>query len=529
MSETAKTRIVEAYRSLLVKLGRHPTRSDMLGAKVSRDQIRSHFGSLEQLRAHVKSAHPDSCSGVIDSDIFTEKHHRLLLKDVERYRRFVITTAVVGCRAHRGFLATIQTYCRKNKARLLVIPSADPASVAGWDMDGLLGAENIVFGDVALNNNLFVSAIKLSAKQIDPVTGLSRIGQRDGSFIFASPKQRMRCVPIANHKMPHVLMTTGAITEPNYQTDRFMSDRTGYIAQHDHILGAVVVEIESEEIFHYRQIQADGQGGFVDLGSYYLGSGQRQMRPSALVLGDLHAGESDQTALKAFRELSRRVRPERIVVHDGFSGKSISHWDRNRTLTRARQAETSEHLLADELAQFARQLDDLCGWTDGEIVVVKSNHDEFLDRWIEDGVFVHDPVNYRVALQIANAAMENNDPLQWAVEKIGRLGRTDRIRWLKRDDDFTLAGIQLGAHGDRGPSGSRGTARNLEASYGACVVGHIHTPEILRGCYVVGTCSRLRLPYTVGPSSWMHTSCLVYPNGARQLVNSIEGSWCLKK
>ena len=98
---------------------------------------------------------------------------------------------------------------------------------------------------------------------------------------------------------------------------------------------------------------------------------------------------------------------------------------------------------------------------------------------------------------------------------------------MKIDEDYKVAGIQLGVHGHLGANGSRGSLANMEKSYNKSVTGHSHSPAILRDAWVVGTSSRLRLDYNQGPSSWLNTFCLVYPNGQRQLINIIEGKYKL--
>ena len=90
-----------------------------------------------------------------------------------------------------------------------------------------------------------------------------------------------------------------------------------------------------------------------------------------------------------------------------------------------------------------------------------------------------------------------------------------------------MANVELGAHGDKGANGARGSLHAMENAYGNSVSGHSHSPEILRGAWQVGTCSYLKLEYNQGPSSWLHSSCLLYPNGARQLINVIGGQWRL--
>jgi hypothetical protein len=59
------------------------------------------------------------------------------------------------------------------------------------------------------------------------------------------------------------------------------------------------------------------------------------------------------------------------------------------------------------------------------------------------------------------------------------------------------------------------------------IIGHSHTPAIEEGCYQVGTSTKLSRGYTHGPSSWLNTHCLIYPNGKRTLINVIDGKWRL--
>ena len=97
---------------------------------------------------------------------------------------------------------------------------------------------------------------------------------------------------------------------------------------------------------------------------------------------------------------------------------------------------------------------------------------------------------------------------------------------MKLDESYKIGGVELGMHGHLGSNGSRGgSPANMEMSYGKVVYGHRHTAEILRDAYCVGTSTHLTLGYNKGSSSWTHTHCLVYPNGQRQLINFINGSF----
>jgi hypothetical protein len=307
-----------------------------------------------------------------------------------------------------------------------------------------------------------------------------------------------------------------------------MSGRTAYIANHDHVMGAIVVEVVNDKKYHFRQIQADAKGGFVDLAEYYCGNTVVPMYAEAISMGDWHSGETDPTAIRAMKELIDVVKPKTLFVHDGFNGLSINHHERNRQIRRAILAKQGLLNLETELQKFSKDLDMMSNWgTVEKVVIVKSNHDIFLDRWLESGEYVDDPHNYEMGVELARAMVKGNNPLRYAVEMLG-LKAKEKIQWLEMDEDYFIARIQMGAHGHKGPKGARGNIRGMEKSYGQCVTGHAHGPEILRGAYQNGTMSKLKLSYNEGASDWVHGSTVVYSNGMRQLINFFEGEWRLK-
>lgn len=527
-----KSRILKVYLRLAKRQGMHPTRTDMKREGISRDKIRHHFGSLEMLRAEAKRQHPEEFAGVIDDELFSKTRKAALKADLKKYKRFVVTTAVCGAPLHDGFYQSLRTFCEKNDAKLLVLFSSDPGSRAN-DTNSiipqeLLDNEHLVTDDLALNSNIFISNIKLSAKHIDPITGLGRIGQREGTFIYASPKQRMKPIPTSNEKPPHVLMTTGAITKPAYTSRTYWNKRTAYIARHDHVIGAIIVEIVDNKYYHFRQIQAEKSGSFVDLGTYYQGDKVAKLPPEGFVIGDSHVTETDPTAEQAWEQIHDYTGNRDVFLHDMFSGVSINHHERKKKITRAILANKSKLNLEQELRAVAEYLNK---WTRKarKVVVVESNHHEFLsEHYLQDGLYQDDPQNYLLGSKLATAMIEGHNPLRYALEKIIGLENPKKVVWLTRDQDYKIAGIELGAHGDKGANGSKGSLRAMENAYTNSVSGHSHTPEILRGAWQVGTSSYLKLSYNKGPSSWMHASCLVYKNGSRQMIISINGNWHLR-
>lgn len=525
--------IVKHYANLSKKLKRVIRLEDLKELGITKDMVTHHFGSLSNLEKEARSAWPKSFFDIPVENLYSQKAIGQLRADVESYKRFVVTTAVSGCDINDRFYKSIQNYCATNNAKLLILIADDPAhnrSSEWGTVSSKLQNEVLVLEDTRLNTNVFLSTIKLSAKQIDPTTGLGRIGQRNGTFIYASPKQRLKAIPVANSSLPHFMMTTGAITVSNYSSEMYMSQRTAYIANNDHIIGAVIIEIEDDKIYHFRQIQADDKGNFYDLGLKYTPTSVSSVQPEGFILGDWHSGLTDPEAKKAWFDISNLTKPKRIFLHDAFDGTSINHHENNYKLLKAQRAEKNQLSLDKELEILASDIKDICNLTD-EVVVVKSNHDEFLSRYLQEGRYVNDPQNHRISLILALKMLDGADPLKYAINSLFLKDDSSiikKINWLSADDDYSIEGIQCAAHGHLGANGAKGNLISMESAYGNSVSGHSHTPEILRGAWQVGTSSFLKLVYNKGTSSWLHSSCLIYPGGARQLINCINGKWRLE-
>jgi hypothetical protein len=526
---TKKAAIVRDYAELAAELNRVPKMEELVARGHTRDSVKHHFFSLSKLDDAAREQHPEKFFDVDIDTLLSPESTTRLRTTIASYRRFVITTAVAGCTIHDGFYDSLKTFCASNDAALLILVASDPAISRGTygTIDKKLMSECIVVEDVRLNSNFFISTIRLSAKQVNPTTGLSDIGQREGSFVFASPKQSMMLESTSNEKLPHVMMTTGAVTVPNYLTDTYMSERTAYIADKHHVMGAVVVAVHDEETYGYTQIQMlNESGSFVHMGMRYHPGGKTTVdAPEALVCGDWHSGHTDPMVRQCTEEMLKALRPKYVVLHDVFDGHSINHHEDSNEVRKAQRFMNDMPSLEEEVSGLSSDLTWFSKLAQ-EVVVVKSNHDEFLAKhYLKYAKYAKDPQNHYFSLDLAKAMMEGEDPLKFAVQKVGL--KATNIRWLQRDEDFKIADIQLGAHGDVGASGSRGTLKGMRKAYGLSVTGHSHSPGIWHGAYAVGTSSLLRLEYTRGPGSWMQTHCLVYADGSRQLINMIKGRWAI--
>lgn len=461
-----------------------------------------------------------------EKTIYTQEYRDALEDEIKKYKKFVITTAVMGKGVNLKFVKSLRNYAKRNKALLLVLPCEDVASrgkkAKSIELSPELSDFRVVFKDTYLNSNLCLCAIKVSAKQINPLTGLDRMAvMRDASLIVASPKVFLKYVPNMHYEVPPAIMTTGAVTENNYDTDKYMSKRTSMLAENDHAYGAVIVEIENDRIFHFRHVRASHYGSVTDLGIDYLPDGDiKKMEDSFMVIGDSHTGYHDVDLYNSEMQLAKDVGVTNVALHDVFNAASISHHDIGKGITKAIKAREQRLSLEEEcklVKDYIKSMEDL----GLNVVIVDSNHDKHLLKYLENGRYIDDPVNYEFSLKLALAAVEGNDPLKYAIEKLLKY-KSERVYWLPVDASCKAYGVEIGIHGHRGANGSKGSLSIFEKGIGNCVTAHTHTAAILREACSVGTSSLMDMKYNQGLSNWTRTCCLIYSNGTKQLVNFIS-------
>ena len=461
-----------------------------------------------------------------NEDTFTEDYRSDLEEEIKKYKTFVITTAVVGKEVNEPFLNSIKNYAKQNNALVLVLPSdivnSTNEKVKKLELDPKLSNFKVVYKDIYLNNNLCLCTIKTSAKQIKTLTGLDRIStKKQASIILASTKQFLDYVPNRKLDIPFAVMTTGAITVNNYDTDKYMSKRTAYVAENDHMYGAIVVEIEDDSKFHFRNVVATEEGYFTDLSKEYRPDGTVvELNGTVLVMGDSHTEMLDKELHDAVMDMASDMNVETLVVHDIFNGTSISHHDNGKLLTKGMKAIAGRLSLETECEGVKRYLEILSNNVKN-VVIVSSNHDRHLDRFLDEGRFMSDPINLKISLRLANAFMENKNPLQYMIETVLGFSKKN-VKWLKRDESYLKYGIELGNHGDEGVNGAKGSLGAFEKGLWNCVTAHTHSAKIIRNSCSVGTMSNLDMEYNHGLSNWTHTCALCYNNGTKQLINFIK-------
>lgn len=533
-AKVMEDRMLDAFVSLVLQRKYVPNHTEFASASgYALDQIKRYYGSPEGLELKAREKFPKVFKNIIDETKFTDKEFNSLREDIASHQRFVITTAVTGAEPHEDGLAAIESYCKRNKAKLLILPCSDPAHMKehkyDFSLSHKLPASAVVFRDLALNSKIFLSTIKLSAKQIQPLTGLKRLTDR-GSCILASPKQMLEHVANSNKKdLPRALMTTGAITKPDYRTERYMSERTAYLADDDHKLGAIIVEIKDSKVFFARRIEIDPKSGsFCDLNKKYHADGSVEKITAELIQQpDWHVLSTDPSFRKAAKEIVGIMKPDFMTLEDFLDGITINPHERHDIIQRALKALKGNLALSKELEACAKEINDMCDWGAAELVFKYGNHEDFLLRWIKDGEFADDPINFYEGVCLAKATIEGAMPFEFAMRQRVSKKNLGMIRFLGIKDSFKVNGIENGVHGHIGAGGKRNPGMVGLESYGPCNTGHNHSAAILREVVRVGTATHLQLSYNDGASAWTQTLCVQHYDGARQLITVIKGEFCL--
>jgi hypothetical protein len=446
--------------------------------------------------------------------------------------RFLVTAAQNATPVHKGFWASLTRAAEHLSAEILVVPiryknptsrwSASQANEEAWDP----AVQPYLFNQRAsLHKNLvLVGDVKTQPTASSPLTGFDAITHGE-SAILAHTKLQLKTIPTPQHSLPKILTTTGACTMPNY-TD----SKAGALGKFHHTVGAALVETRGKR-FHLRQINAERDGAFQDLSTIYGPEGITEGVPLAgLALGDTHVDFIDPRVHRATfgpGSMDEVLKPATIVFHDLLDAYACNPHHRGNPFNAYAKHKAGRN---DVRAEVERAVRYAWAWAAERGVVVSSNHDDMLRRWIVSEDWKNDPVNMPFYLETARMMLERTtftpsgmscpSPFALWAERLA-----PGLRVLSGDESFRIASIECGMHGNLGPNGARGSRMNLRRIGVKSAIGHSHSPGIEEGCTQGGTSTRLRAEYTGGPSSWLNTHIAIYLSGKRTLLNIIDGEW----
>lgn len=369
------------------------------------------------------------------------------------------------------------------------------------------------------------------------------------SNVVPHTKMHLESVPAMVDEATKLNMTTGTVTMRNY-----VQKDAGLVAEQEHTYGAMVVGVDSDgdwypmhlELGDRGEVQWCGPDGYsavtVEDGKVRaVRTGQVDDYSSvveAVNWGDTHAAELDLWVRElAFGEggILDTLRPRIQFHNDLLSFRSRSHHE-IRDFFRSYEKHTEG---ADSVEDEVRVTADVLAYSERdwcETVVVPSNHDRHLERWVNEAEHRLDPLNARfwaecllAKLEAIEEGLKDFSLMEWALRKKGRVGP---VRFLSEDESYVVAkqpgfpGVECGLHGDQGPNGARGSTSNLLKLGRPINKGHDHIAT-RRGLVMSagGLPHSRRFPYMRGPNSHSIALITTFKNGARSHIIMWNHKW----
>ena len=477
----------------------------------------------------------------------------VLAKPRTGVKRFILSSAQTNTRVHEGFMANLEAYAKHLGADMHISGFAYATSPfddgekhsTRFDPKVLPYLTNQRF-DVG-GKLYFCGEMNTSPTAEDPLSGFETY-TRSKWGIFPHPRVTLKSIPTMFNSEPKIIMTTGAVTVPNY-----IQKKAGLKAEFHHVLAAVLVEIDADGDFFCRHLIADKQGGFQDL-DVYVENGKVDSGYSveAITWGDLHTERLDpKTALGSWginRDFMHTadhadcmlhvLQPSVQFFHDAIDFRRRNHHNIADPHFRFKAWVKGEECVEAEIGRVASFLAAVAD-PSRETIIVDSNHDRALTRWLKTADYKHDPVNavFFLKCQAAvYAAMRDGDEsfsvAEFAVRSANVApGILDNVHFLRNTDSYIVCphaggGIECALHGDEGPNGKPGNVRSYAKMGPKANVAHHHGAEILEGIYQAGhSCMRDMVYNRGGLTSWNPSHIVVYPNGKRVIVTMRGAKW----
>ena len=354
----------------------------------------------------------------------------------------------------------------------------------------------------------------------------------DKSTIFGHTQISMESV--ANLGRTKFMYSTGSCSQMNY-----VQKNAGIQAEFDHVFGFLIVEVDDKKNWWVRQVSAKSDGSFSDIMSgkpITIKDGKAE--PCSVDVcswGDIHVAQGNPNVIhNIFGKggVIDKLKPKYQMMHDIFDSFARNPHNRNNPHEQFARFVNRQDSVADELTEVGAFLE-IANRKFCQTVVVNSNHDFMLERWLASEDYRYDAVNAVCFLTLQKAMYEaiarKDDKFQlfeYAVKYYGKEFKgVDKVKFLAQDKSFKVNDIELSLHGHQGPNGARGNSRNLANLGTKATIGHSHSANITRGVYTAGVFGKLKMGYNKGPSSWSHSFVLQFGSGKRQVITRRNGKW----
>tara|TARA_R110000850_G_scaffold4741_2_gene20905 strand:+ start:276 stop:1868 length:1593 start_codon:yes stop_codon:yes gene_type:complete len=453
-------------------------------------------------------------------------------------KRFVFTSAQNNTFVHDKFLKTLEGYCLHNEAELIV-------GTFHYNKKGFQkGSEEGVWYDPKVRKYvldesrqiaeglLWCGELNIVPSAVNPISGLHNYTNRSSGIIPHS-KLQLESLPTPKHDTCRMMYTTGSVTQRNY-----IEMKAGQKARHHHSFSALVVEVDNQGDWFVRQLCAEKlTGNFFDLEYYYTPEGiafdGEPCCVEGLNFGDIHAAKLDpvvaDVSWRSTESIMERLMPSNVFLHDVMDHQNRNHHNIKDPYFRFKMFHNKTESVEDEVYLTASVIEEMTN-KGANVVVVESNHDLALSRWLKEQDYKQDPVNaiFFLDLQLATylALKEGEDfsVFEYACNLLNP--EIWDVKFLRTDESYLICGdIECGAHGHNGNNGARGGVAAFQKQGIRVNIGHSHSANIKDGVYQAGVSGKLEMGYNIGGSSWSHSHIVTYSNGKRAIITLRNGKW----
>jgi len=309
--------------------------------------------------------------------------------------------------------------------------------------------------------------------------------------------------------------TTGFCTVKQYS-----KSKSGDKAYIHHSYGFTVVEKKnSEECYIPRCVKVNSDGSFTDLLHRVDVNGVSVVNESkGIILGDIHHENLDNKKMDKTLSLIDRLNPKEIVLHDLFDGSTVNPHESKDLFIRKKKITQGKHLIENEInstLEFAQNIERK--FPQSTVTVIQSNHDDFLDRFVNDFDWKKDLHNSHTYLELAK--VQQTQDLEVFGNIFGYLLREKGISYLKSCESHFIGEYQCGMHGEYGINGAKGSINSFKNLNQKMIHAHSHSPAMIDGVTCVGVSCNLWMYYnSKGLSSWAHADSVIHEDGKNQLI-----------
>lgn len=459
-------------------------------------------------------------------------------------KTFIITSAQNNTEVHEEFFNNLKAYAAVRDAELVVFPFIYNKnafqngegnneiwyckSIKPWMVDGTYW--------LGENKKVAAMAFNILPTATNPLSGLKEAIGSAEAMIVPHASLAHECVAVLGAQYGRTvpgMYSTGTVTQRNY-----IQQAAGQKAENRHSFAALIVEFNEHGQFWIRQIETDEGGQFYDLKYDVVGGEVFENQDTVEVInyGDIHAEKLDERV--AFTQWGHAsftsnpsmldyFRPNYQMAHDLLDFEALNHHNRENHYHMAGNA-FSGRTVQDDLIDVHNVLvsmqRDFC-----QTVVVRSNHDDALDRWLADNKYEprKDPANALTYYGLQVEAYqhlkreEHFDSLPIALNQAANdrgIRESMSATFLRASQSFIINGVELGEHGHSGTNGSRGSPKQFRGQ--RMTTGHTHTPSIYGHCYTAGVTGKLAMGYNeTGASSWQHACVVQYKTCFRTIIH----------